>query len=161
MDESITHGTVDTGREARIERARSAAEERYNELFEQAALGIVVSTAAGTVIACNPAFARMLGFASLDDAIGANMADLYATPADRDRFVSEVRQKKQLESFRVRLCRRDGRAIETVASVVGRYDQAGALVELRGYLIDISASVEAEAAVLERERLFRAVFYDA
>jgi two-component system cell cycle sensor histidine kinase/response regulator CckA len=161
MDDSLTHGALDTRREARIERARLAAEERYNELFEQAALGIVVSTAAGTVIACNPAFAIMLGFASVDDAIGTSMAELYATPADRDRFVSEVRQKKQLESFRVRLCRRDGRAIETVTNVVGQYDQSGALVELRGYLIDITASVEAEAAVLERERLFHAVFSDA
>jgi two-component system cell cycle sensor histidine kinase/response regulator CckA len=161
MDESITPGTLDNRRETRIERARLAAEERYNELFEQAALGIVVSTAAGTVIACNPGFAMMLGFASVDEAIGTSMAELYATPADRDRFVSEVRQKKQLESFRVRLCRRDGRAIETVTNVVGQYDQSGVLVELRGYLIDITASVEAEAAVLERERLFHAVFHDA
>jgi two-component system, cell cycle sensor histidine kinase and response regulator CckA len=161
MDDRITDPAADARRAERLERARSAAEERYDELFEQAALGIVVSTAAGTVIACNPAFARMLGFASLDDAIGTSMADLYATPEDRDRFVSEVRQKKQLESFRVRLCRRDGRAIETVTSVVGQYDQAGVLVELRGYLVDITASVEADAAVLERERLFRAVFYDA
>ena len=161
MDDSITPGPLDTRREARIERARLAAEARYNELFEQAALGIVVSTAAGTVIACNPGFASMLGFASVDAAIGTSMGELYATPADRDRFVSEVRQKKQLESFRVRLCRRDGRAIETVTNVVGQYDQSGVLVELRGYLIDITASVEAEAAVLERERLFHAVFHDA
>jgi PAS domain S-box-containing protein len=161
MDESTTHATMDTRREARIERARLAAEERYNELFEQAALGIVVSTAAGTVIACNPAFAMMLGFASVDAAIGTSMAELYVTPAERDRFVSEVRLKKQLESFRVRLCRRDGRAIETVTNVVGQYDESGALVELRGYLIDITASVEAEAVVLDRERLFHAVFYDA
>jgi two-component system cell cycle sensor histidine kinase/response regulator CckA len=161
MDNSLTPGTLDARRETRIESARLAAEERYNELFEQAALGIVVSTAAGTVIACNPGFATMLGFASVDEAIGTSMAELYATPADRDRFVSEVRQKKQLESFRVRLCRRDGRAIETVTNVVGQYDQSGVLVELRGYLIDITASVEAEAAVLERERLFHAVFHDA
>jgi two-component system cell cycle sensor histidine kinase/response regulator CckA len=161
MDDSPTDGTLDARRLERLERARSAAEERYNELFDQATLGIVVSTAAGTVIACNPGFARMFGFASVDEAIGTNMAELYATPADRDRFVSEVRQKRHLEAFRVRLRRRDGRAIEAVTNVVGRYDQAGALVELRGYLIDISASVEAEAAVLEREQLFRAVFYDA
>jgi two-component system cell cycle sensor histidine kinase/response regulator CckA len=161
MDDAITHGTFAPRGEERLERARVAAEERYNELFEQAALGIVVSTAAGTVIACNPAFARMLGFASVDEAIGTSMVDLYATPADRARFVSEVRQRKQLESFRVRLRRRDGRGIETVTNVVGQYDQAGALVELRGYLIDITTSVEVEAAVLERERLFHAVFDDA
>jgi two-component system cell cycle sensor histidine kinase/response regulator CckA len=161
MDDSITHRTLDTRREERLACARSAAEERYNELFEQATLGIVVSTAAGTLIACNPAFARMLGFASVDQAIGTSMAGLFARPADRDRLVSEVRQKRQLESFRVRLRRRDGRPIETMTNVVGRYDEAGVLVELCGHLIDVTASVEAEAAVLERERLFRAVFFDA
>jgi two-component system cell cycle sensor histidine kinase/response regulator CckA len=161
MDDSMTPDTLDTRRQDRLERARLAAEERYNELFEQATLGIVVSSAAGTVIACNPAFSRMLGYQSVDETIGTNIADLYATPQDRDRFISELRQKKQLESFRIRLCRRDGRPIETVTNVVGHYNQAGALVELRGYLIDITASVEAEAAVLERDRLFRAVFYDA
>ena len=35
------------------------------------------------------------------------------------------------------------------------------LVELRGYLIDVTASVEAESALLVREQLFRAVFFGA
>ncbi len=160
MDERMTPA-LDTPAAHRLERTRLAAEERYNELFEQAALGIVVSTPAGALIACNPAFARMLGFASVDEAIGTNMVDLYATPGDREQFVEELRQKRQLESHRVRLQRRDGRPLETMTNVVGRYDETGTLVELRGYLIDVTASVEAEAAVLERERLFRAVFYDA
>ncbi len=161
MDDDTTPGTPDTSAADRLEWARLAAEKRYNELFEQAALGIVISTPSGTVIACNPAFVRMVGFASVDDAIGTNMADLYATPSDRDGFVEEIRSRKQLESYRVKLRRRDGRPIETMTNVVGQYDAAGALVELRGYLIDVTASVEAEAAALERERLFRAVFYDA
>ena len=45
--------------------------------------------------------------------------------------------------------------------MVGSYDAAGALVELRGYLIDVTASVEAESALLVREQLFRAVFFGA
>jgi hypothetical protein len=55
----------------------------------------------------------------------------------------------------------DGRAIETLTNVVGSYDATGALVELRGYLIDVTASVEAESALLLREQLFRAVFFGA
>jgi PAS domain S-box-containing protein len=160
MEEEGPPGTVDAPFD-RLEGARLRAEERYNELFEQAALGIVISTPQGTIVACNPGFARMVGFASVDEAIGSSMQDLYATAADRERFVAELREKKQLESYRVRLCRRDGRPIETITNVVGTYDQTGALVELRGYLIDITASVQAESAVLEREELFRAVFYDA
>jgi PAS domain S-box-containing protein len=160
MEKDDPPGTTDS-RADRLEIARQAAEQRYNELFEQAALGIVVSTPGGTVIACNPGFARMLGFSSVDEAVGTSMQDLYATASDRERFVNELREKKQLESYRVRLCRRDGRPIETLTNVVGSYDAAGALVELRGYLIDITAGVEAESALLVREQLFRAVFVGA
>ena len=160
MEEKGPPDTID-GRADRLDVARQAAEERYDELFEQAALGIVVSTPEGTLIACNAGFARMVGFASVDEAIGTSMRDLYATAADRERFVAELRERKQLASYRVRLCRRDGRPIETLTNVVGTYDEMGTLVELRGYLIDITANVEAESAILEREQLFRAVFYDA
>ena len=92
MEEKGTPGTIDA-RTNRLEIARQAAEKRYNELFEQAALGIVVSAPAGTVIACNPSFARMLGFGSVDEAIGTSMQDLYATASDRERFVAELDRK--------------------------------------------------------------------
>jgi PAS domain S-box-containing protein len=160
MDRDALPGSMDA-RADRLEIARQAAEQRYNELFEQAPLGIVVSTPAGTVVACNPCFVRMLGFTSVDEAIGTSMAELYAEPSERERFVAELREKQQLESYRVRLVRRDGRAIETLTNVVGRYDAAGTLVELRGYLIDITAGVEAESALLVREQLFHAVFFGA
>ena len=160
MERDATPGTIDA-RADRLEIARQAAERRYNELFEHAPLGIVVSTPAGTVIACNPGFARMLGFTSVDEAVGTSMQELYATASDRERFVAELRDKKQLESYRVRLYRRDGRPIETLTNVVGTYDAAGTLVELRGYLIDITANVETESALLVREQLFHAVFFGA
>ena len=48
-----------------------------------------------------------------------------------------------------------------IETVVGEFDGDGALIELRGFLIDVTASVEAELALLEREQQFRAVFFDA
>ncbi|MEO8258071.1 MAG: ATP-binding protein [Acidobacteriota bacterium] len=160
MDKDDKPGTSDA-RADRLERSRQAFEQRYNELFEQAALGIVVSTPAGVMLACNPGFARMLGFASVDQAVGTRMQELYETAADRDRFVAELREKTRLESHHVRLRRRDGRPLEALTNVVGSYDSGGELVELRGYLIDVTASVEAESALLVREQLFRAVFVGA
>ena len=38
-------------------------EQRYRELFEGALLGIYVTRPDGELLACNAAFARMLGFA--------------------------------------------------------------------------------------------------
>jgi len=135
-------------------------EERYRDLFEGALLGIYVTRPDGELLACNAAFARILGFASVADAVGRSMDALYES-GDRERFVGSVREHGRLEHHRSRLRRRDGRAITVIETVVGEFDANGALIELRGFLIDVTASAEAELALLEREQQFRAVFFDA
>jgi PAS domain S-box-containing protein len=136
-------------------------EQRYRELFEGALLGIYITRPDGELLACNGAFARLLGFASIADAVGSNMGALYDQSGDRDRFVESVRERGRLEHHRDRLRRRDGGVVTVIETVVGEFDGGGALIELRGFLIDVTASVEAELALLEREQQFRAVFFDA
>src|SRR6267142_1500715 len=58
-------------------------EQRYRELFEGALLGIYVSRPDGALVACNAEFARMLGFASVTDAIGTRMSAVYDDARDR------------------------------------------------------------------------------
>ncbi len=133
----------------------------YHELFEGALLAIYVSRPDGGLLACNAAFARLVGFASTSDAIGNGMSGLYDDPVDRERFVAAVRERGRLEHHRGRLRRRDGGVIDVIETVVGEFDAAGVLTELRGFLIDVTASGNAELALLDRERQFRAVFVDA
>jgi two-component system, cell cycle sensor histidine kinase and response regulator CckA len=134
---------------------------RYRELFEGAPLGIYVARPGGELLACNAAFARMLGFASVADAVGSNMGALYDDASERERFVTAVRRHGCLEHHRGRLRRRDGGLLSVIETVVGEFDPDGELIELRGFLHDVTASVAAEFARLERERQFRAVFFDA
>ena len=138
-----------------------ALEQRYRDLFEGALLGIYVSRPNGDLVACNAAFARMLGFVSIAEAIGSRMHELYSATGDRDRFVASVREQGRLESLRSRLRRRDGGVVDVIETVVGEFDGAGLLIELRGFLFETTSSVEADLALLERERQFRAVFVDA
>ncbi len=135
--------------------------QRYRELFEGALLGIYVTRPDGALLACNAAFARILGFASVADAVGTSMSALYDAPADRDRFVTSVREQGRLEHHRARLRRRDGAVVSVIEAVVGEFGRDGELSELRGFLIDVTASAEAELALLEREQQFRSVFCDA
>jgi two-component system cell cycle sensor histidine kinase/response regulator CckA len=136
-------------------------DQRYRELFEGALLGIYVTRPNGELLACNAAFARMLGFASVADAVGSSMSGLFDATSERDLFVASVREHGRLEHHRARLRRRDGGVVAVIETVVGEFDGHGALTGLRGFLIDVTASVEAELARLERERQFRAVFVDA
>jgi two-component system, cell cycle sensor histidine kinase and response regulator CckA len=133
----------------------------YHDLFEGALLAIYVSRPDGGLITCNAAFARLAGFTSVSDAIGTSMSGLYDDPVDRERFVAAVRERGRLEHHRGRLRRRDGGVIDVIETVVGEFDAAGVLTELRGFLIDVTASGNAEQALLDRERQFRAVFVDA
>src|SRR5262249_3661044 len=123
--------------------------------------GICVTTPDGTLVACNPAFVRMLGFASDEEAIGTNVGSLFADSKEREQFVEELRRRKWLENYPARLRRRDGTLVHAITSVAGQFDGDDNLVEIRGYVLDVTASVEAEAALQERQRLFHAVFYGA
>jgi PAS domain S-box-containing protein len=161
MTDSAVHRTLDPAADHPVVRNRAAAEQRYAELFEYANLGICVTTPDGTLVACNPAFVRMLGFASTDEAIGTNMGSLYADVKERDEFVDELRRRKWLENYPARLRQKDGTLVHAITSVAGQFDASDNLVEIRGYLLDVTASVEAEAALQERQRLFHAVFFGA
>ena len=136
-------------------------EHRYRELFDEAVLGMYVSTPSGRLIACNPAFARLLGFVSVDAAIGSSLSAVYGSEADRDAFVERVRHQRRLDPMRTRLRRQDGRFIDVLETVVGEFDASGNLVELRGQLIDISSTIEIEEALRNREKQFQAIFDDA
>jgi two-component system, cell cycle sensor histidine kinase and response regulator CckA len=141
-------------------RPPTVLEQRYRELFEGALLGIYVSRPDGALLACNESFARMLGFMSIGDAVGTSMNAVYEASGDRERLLVSVREHGRLEHHRSRLNRRDGGVITVMETVVGEFDRGGALTELRGFLIDVTATIEAEVALLERERQFRSVFFD-
>ncbi|WP_243669717.1 PAS domain-containing protein [Methanoculleus chikugoensis] len=67
-----------------MEEALRESEERYRRLFEDDLTGDFLTVADGRIIACNPAFVRMFGFDSVDDALDTNILDLYEDPP-RDR----------------------------------------------------------------------------
>src|ERR1043165_3111092 len=146
--------------DAALTRSTIALEPRHQQLLESALLGVYVSRPDGQLIACNAAFARLLGFASVDEALATGMRDVYADAAERDRFLNSVRERGRLDHYRGRMRRRSGETVEVIETVVGEFAD-GALVELCGFLIDVTANVEVETALVERARQFRAVFLDA
>jgi two-component system cell cycle sensor histidine kinase/response regulator CckA len=147
--------------EGRIAAHPSSFEHRYRELFAGALVGIYSSDPDGTLLACNQAFAHMLGYGSPAEAMGATASPIYLDPKERERIVNHVQQRGALEYGRSRMRHRDGHAIEIITSVTGEFDEGGRLTALRGFLIDVTANVEATRALRERERQFRAVFVDS
>jgi PAS domain S-box-containing protein len=139
----------------------SGDERRYRALFDDALLGIYFSRPHGGLVNCNAAFARMVGFESPAEAIGADMSFVYTSPDQREKFYQHLQQHGRLEYMRGPMRRRDGRIIEVITTVVASFDAQGNLDEFRGFVFDITASAGQSAALKARERQFRSVFVDA
>jgi PAS domain S-box-containing protein len=140
-----------------IKGALQESEERYRRFFEDDLTGDFVTAADGRILACNPAFVRIFGFASVEEALNTNIRDLYEDPEDRDRLLARLRREGKVENQgRVRR-RGDGTLIHVIENVVGRFDADGELIEAQGYIYDDSERKRAEDALRESEERFRAV----
>ncbi|MDD3070262.1 MAG: PAS domain S-box protein [Methanoculleus horonobensis] len=141
----------------RAEEALRESEERYRRLFEDDLTGDFLTGADGRIIACNMAFVRMFGFASIEEALNTNIRDLYEDPRDRDALLTRLQRDGKAENEgRIRK-RRDGTRIHVVENVVGRFSADGKLLETQGYIYDDSRRKQVEEALRESEERFRAV----
>jgi PAS domain S-box-containing protein len=138
----------------------AAPDTRYRELFDSAPVALYVAAPDGILLACNGALARLLGFADPAEAAGRSLADFYAGTAFSD-FVERLRRVRRVDEQRNRLRRADGAYLDVIEMVAGEFDDQDRLLELRGALVDVTARLQAEASLQERERQFRAVFSQA
>ena len=127
--------------------------EKYRCFFQSNLAGNFTSAPDGTLLACNSAFARMFGFASVEEALKQNLASLYPDSIAREAFVDALRSQRQLEPFEVELRRCDGRPVYVIESAIGTFDEHGELTEILGYLIDETERRKAEAQLRQAQKM--------
>ena len=144
----------------RIEEERNAAElalreseERYRQFFEEDLTGFFASTAEGQLVSCNPAFLRIFGFASLEEATNRNTGMLYPSADAREEYLDLIRKKGRLELHEMELRRVDGKPVFTVETVIGLFDDQGRLVGLKGYVFDITERRKLEEQLLQSQKM--------
>jgi PAS domain S-box-containing protein len=133
------------------EAALRESEERYHRFFDENLAGGYISTPDGRLLACNPAFARIFGFASCEEASEHNLDAIYPDPKAREAFLELIREKRKLERYEVELRRCDGTPVHVIENVVGVFDEHGTLVELKGSVLDTTDRKLAEQALFESE----------
>jgi len=137
--------------------ALKKGEECYPQIFEGALTGDFITSVDGRIIACNPAFARIFGFASVGDALNSKILELYDDPEERDTLLIRLQRAEKIENEgRIRK-RRDGTRIHVVENMVGRFSADGELLEIRGYVYDDTDRRRMEEALRESEERFRMV----
>ena len=127
---------TDITKRKRAEEELRLREEEYRAFFDINLAGNYISTPDGVLLACNPAFLRMFGFASEEEARGTNLAALYPSPENRYNFLQQLRQGGHFDHGEKELRRKDGGPLHVTETSIGTFGKSGELIEIHGFLMD-------------------------
>jgi PAS domain S-box-containing protein len=142
----------DITKRKQAEDALRRSDEETRRFFETNPAGSYVASPDGRLITCNSAFARMLGFASVEEAMKVNLVSLYSDRASRDTLLGLIKKRGRLEHHAVELHRTDGSLMHAVENAAGSFDERGELAEIHGCLMDASEQPRHPA---QKKPLFR------
>jgi PAS domain S-box-containing protein len=125
-------------REAETRREAKRAEARYRTLFDRVPVGITSTTPEGKLLAANPAFVEMLGFADVEALKRANIEEFWVNPEDRERMIALLARDGIIQHFELQLRRKDGTVICCAVSTRAVYDATGKMESYEGVTVDIT-----------------------
>jgi PAS domain S-box-containing protein len=145
-----------------VQKKLAESEQKYRSVFNNLPVGIFQSTPEGRYLLVNPAFAKIVGFASPEEMVDEvhNIADLYVDPNDREEVKRLFQENGNLSGHKIRFIRQDGekRWMSIFASCV--YDDAGSIRCYDGFALDVTKQVEMESALRDAEA-YQRVLSDA
>ena len=137
--------------------ALERSERKYRRFFEQDLTGDYIITTDGKIMDCNPAFARMLGFDTTEELIGADVASFYQMPEERQVFLQLLNEKKKLIDYEIRLIKKDLTSITCIENIVGEFDDNGNLLSYAGYMFDVTEKKIAEQRLHQNEQVLKSI----
>ncbi len=129
------------------------SEERYRRFFEEDLTGDYIARADGTLLDCNPAFARILGYPSVVSAMECNVLSIYPSPDARNAFFAALHARGRVEEFEKDIIRSDGQTIHVVENAIGRFSAEGRLLEFKGYMYDVTERKRLEEQVRQTHKM--------
>jgi diguanylate cyclase (GGDEF)-like protein/PAS domain S-box-containing protein len=132
------------------------AELRYHNMYRNAVQGMFQSRLSGELIRVNPAYARFLGYASVDEMLRlkAGARELYFDPAERQRMLKALKRKGFLANFEVTLRRKDGKPVWALANYRLNRDESGEPL-IEGIMVDNTKQKRLEEALRREHRKLR------
>ncbi|QJB56241.1 PAS domain S-box protein [Pseudodesulfovibrio sp. zrk46] len=160
-DDGNILGTVcalrDVSDRERRERHLRESEAKFRRIFDTIEEGFIVTDLEGTISMVNPATCRMLGY-SQEDLLGQSMGILYANEGERKRLLDGIQNRGKVHGYHLAARRRDGQSIVVEANAHQVVNEDGIPIAMEGTFRDITARLEAEQMLREREKLYRAFF---
>lgn len=140
-----------------IGEALRKTERKYRTIFENAVEGIYQTSASGRFLSANPALARILGYESPEELMGAIYdigTQMYLKQDRRKEFAERIMRRGEVIDFVSKIRRRDGRIIWVTENARVILDDDGNVVCYEGSLEDITLRKKAE------DQLKRQAFHD-
>jgi len=138
--------------------ALAASERRYRKFFEEDLSGNFIVTEKGTVIACNPAFARMTGYASATEMLNADISALFESRRAFENVLDLIREHRSLGEYQMTMRRKDESRMFVLANITGEFDEHDQLVQIEGFILDETERVKVEDTLRNSVEQFRQVF---
>ena len=136
------------------EAALRASDERLRSFIDNAVFGIYRTTTDGRVEMVNRTLARMLGYASPDELLGADIAPLvYAEPAERERLIQRYRSGDRYEGVETLWKRKDGAPLPVRLSGRVMKDADGRVTGFEGIVEDLRERLALEQRLRQAEKM--------
>jgi two-component system, cell cycle sensor histidine kinase and response regulator CckA len=146
LAQATTHLEIEVAQRTRVE-------ERYRRFFDEDLAGAFITTVDGQILDCNPAFARILGFASPDEARGSSVLSVFPDPEVGRSMVERLRVDRRILNEELELRRRDGAPVHVIENIVGSFEATGELAELTGYIVDVTDRKRAEDQLRQAQKM--------
>ncbi len=147
---TIAHNVTD--RKRMLEEVRQS-EEKYRALVDSLPVGVIETTVDGGVATANTAWRRMFGFGETEDLSTVEVSKLYADPGERGAIVSKAGGESPTFDTEAVFRRRDGETFPVERHLKTIVDAQGAVVGLRGIVIDVSRRKLLEAQLQQAQKM--------
>ena len=131
------------------EKALQVSRDRYSRLFSEAVIGIFEFTLENRDLRVNAAMAKIYGYESPEEMLEHYLASgkqFPTRPARGEDILGLVEEQGRIDNLELESVDRNGELIRVLLSANALRDEAGRMIGLAGFVQDISALKEAEAA---------------
>jgi len=137
---------------------RIEAERRYQDIFEGAVEGIFTASIGGRLLRANPAYARILGYASANELL-ETVTDvarqLWLNPEERKAVLETMKLQGKLLGYETRARKKDGNGVWISFNARMVFGAEGQPLYTEGFILEITEQKRAEelaARLEERSR---------
>jgi PAS domain S-box-containing protein len=146
-EKSIVGSLYDITERKQAEEALRKSEEKLISFFEDDISAAYLSTPNDKIIFCNKTFVKLFGFSSKEEAMEYPVDKLYLNSSTRENYIALLKKNRKVENFECEFLTKDNRIINGLINSVGEFDQAGKLIQIKGYIIDVTEIKIAEESL--------------